>query len=397
MAELNIFTETTLQNVLSRVEEQNTLLKIIADTWTVNDWKVVQMLVRTGLGAKYFPVGTEFNVATQNYGTLVFVVVAHDHHKNPDDETAHTMTLLMRDVIYNRQFDAPELLWANTTDAEIPAGTTLHFTAYKNDYRQDTQEDGTFQFTTPVAIPVNGGFAHSNIGIKRSSYSVDAVLSGTFTVYDADGNALASDLSTTLGTDGTDLGTFSVAYGNISATIGKANSSQRVCRGSSNWKESGIRQWLNGTGTAWWTRQTAFDMKPSYASNLGFLEEIGGLATVLGETELVTARSTLYEYDGILGGECTTRDKLFLLSIKEVGFGDNNGISEGSLLEYYNSASTTDRIKYDYSNTSTAQNWWLRSPYTGYGFIAYRIMLNGYLSYREVTDPDGAVAACVIM
>ena len=393
---MSIFTEETQKLILAELKETTALTKIIAEGWKIDSWKAVQALVRAGVGAKYFPVGTEFNVITKSYGTLVFQVVAHDHHLNPNDESAHTMTLCMRDVIYGRPFDAVELQWYNDTDAEIPAGT-IHFTGYKNDYSQDTKEDGTFQFTFTKPIPVGGGFRHSNMGAwSGSGYSVDRVLGGKFSTYDADGNVLESNLDCVLGSDGTDLGTFSVAYGNINPTIGKANSSQRGAYGSNNWAESGIRQWLNGTGTAWWTKQTIFDRAPSYVSNIGFMEEIGDLADVLGETDIVTGRSTVYEYDGVLGGGSTTRDKIFLLSMTEAGFGNNN-VKEGNKLEYYDGASNTDRIKYDYSSKTSARYWWLRSPYYSNASYVRRVTTSGSLNNDYASGGFGAAPACVIM
>ena len=398
MATIDIFTESTQKEILNELEIQNSLVKIIASGWNVSDWRAVQEIVRSGGGPRYFPVGTEFNVTTQSYGTLIFVVIAHNQHKNPDDSSAHTMTLLMKHVINGMQFDSQELLWANTTSAEMPAGT-YHFTSYKGDYPQDTKEDGTFQFTCTKPIPVNGGFGHSRIGIWRSSYGISNILGAYIATYNADGTVIESGLTLSEGSDGTDLGTFSVKAENMNVTIGKANCTSRSGGGSNNWSQSGIRQWLNGTDTDWWLQQTVHDRKPSYAAKLGFLSDLdSSFVDVLGYVNNVTARNIVYEDDGIttLGGSFTTSDKVFLPSMTEVGFGNNNGVSEGSITEYYKGASNTDRIKYDYSSTSSARAWWLRSPTYSRAYSVRLVTSSGALDNDLSYGGYGAAAACVI-
>ena len=393
---MSIFTEETQKLILAELKETNALTKIIAEGWKIDSWAAVRELVRSGAGKKYFPVGTEFNVTTQSYGTLVWQVVGHNLHKNPNDLTAPTMTLAMRDCIYGRAFDESELLWVNTTDSELPAGT-YHFTAYKSDYNQDTQEDGTFQFTTTKAIPVGGGFRHANMGLWRSSYSVDNILGNKIVTYDADNNILDNNLAFMQGSDGTDLGTFSVSASNINVTMGTANCTQRSSAGSNNYKESCIRQWLNASTTNWWQKQTDFDRAVSYNSKLGFLGDVDPeFAAIIGETDITVARNTIYEYDGTLGGSDTLRDKMFLMSMTELGLGTNNGIAENSVLEYYDGATETDRIKYDYSSATTARFWWLRSPYPWLAYYARLVYPSGALYYDSACNGFGAAAACSI-
>ena len=112
------------------------------------NWNAVAELVRAGMGEAAFAVGSQFAVQHSEYGTLLFDVVAHDVHKNPNDPNAHTMTLLMHNVIYGRQIDASELLWANTGDSARAAGS-YNFTLYKGSNSGQTYEDGTYQFIPP--------------------------------------------------------------------------------------------------------------------------------------------------------------------------------------------------------------------------------------------------------
>ena len=96
----------------------------------IDSWKNVPKIIRNGFGPKVLPVGSRLTVAHSEYGSIALDVAAHNHHKKPGDPDAPTMTLLMHHCIYGRQIDASELLWANTGDSALAAGT-YNFTLYK--------------------------------------------------------------------------------------------------------------------------------------------------------------------------------------------------------------------------------------------------------------------------
>ena len=314
MPGLNIFTEGTQQQILEELKVQNSLVKILASGWNIDSFAAVQEIVRGGGGKRYFPVGTQLNVPHSEYGTIVFDVAAHDLHKKPDDPTAHTMTLLMHDCIYNRQVDAPELLWANTGENALAAGT-YNFTLYKGSNSGQTYEDGTYQFTIAQPIPAGGGWTHPKVGAWYANavdYKVANITGATITTYNADGSVLETGIVVTAASGGTSLGTASNAKADCVHTVGRFNSIMRRAYGSNNWRESAIRQWLNSdAASGWWQRQTIFDMAPSYASVAGFLNGIDpDFGAALGEVDIVTAKNTVYEMSDTLGGSYTTRDKV---------------------------------------------------------------------------------------
>ena len=176
---------------------------------------------------------------------------------------------------------------------------------------------------------------------------------------------LETGVVVTAASGGTSLGTASNAKADCVHTVGRFNSIMRRAYGSNNWQESAIRQWLNSdAASGWWQRQTIFDMAPSYAGVAGFLNGIDpDFAAALGEVDIVTARNTVYETSDTLGGSYTTRDKVFLLSMAELGLGKNDTIAEGTVLPFYDGATQVDRIKYDVASPSTARYWWVRSPH----------------------------------
>ncbi len=363
--------------------------------------RAVQQIVRQGLGSKAYPVGSRLEAAHSAYGAIAFDVLAHDVHKKPGDPDAHTMTLLMRDCVYNRLMDAPELLWANTTDAALPAGT-YNFTLYKGGNGGRTEEDGTYQFTTTQPIPVGGGFTHPKVGAwyeNAASYTPANITGNAITTYGADRATIETGIAVTAGSEGTSLGTASNAQSDIVNTVGSFNSVMRRAYGSNNWGESAARQWLNSAAAAnaWWKAQTPFDLPPSYANADGLLAGFDAdFLAAVGAVDITTARNNSYEIGGVTGGSYTTRDKFFLLSMTEVGFGKNGQIEEGSVLPYYIGATEADRIKYDISSPTPARHWWLRSPYLSNSNSVRNVTIAGGLSNSTASNGYGLAAACVI-
>lgn len=367
----------------------------------IESWESVQQIVRNGLGPKAFPVGARLTSAHSSYTSIEWDVVAHNQHKKPGDDSAPTMTLLMHACIYGRMIDASEMLWANTGESALPAGT-YNFTLYKGGNSGRTEEDGTYQFTTTEPIPVGGGWAHNKVGNwyeDTANYKPENITSGVVTTYDASGNQIEGNLTVTAGNGGTSLGTASNAQGDIVDTVGKFNSVMRRAYGSNHWGESAARQWLNSdaAANAWWTKQTIFDLKPNYANQPGFLNGLDAdFLAAVGPVDSVTAYNTVYDVNGTITGTYTTRDRFWLPSRVEMGYGPENSISEGSVLPYYDGASETDKIKYDIASPTTARYWWLRSPLPWHARLVRSVNPSGALYSSSANVGYGLAAACVI-
>lgn len=392
----DIFTETTQVAIRSELEIQSGFLKIIAAGWDVESFEAMQEIVDRGGGPRYFPVGTIIKVASANYTWVYFVVVAHDHHKCPENDSIHTMTVMQLSVIYGRPFDGPEQLWYNSSDGILAAGT-YNVAAVKSAYNQSTTEDGTFQIVTTKDIPVGGKIRHTTMGAWRSSYGKSYVLAGKWITYDADDNIIESNLACTEGNEGTCLGTASVAASNIVNAIGTFNSTQCNAYGSNIWSLCGVRQWLNAESTGWWKKQHIFDLAPSYSGIKGYLGDLDPtFVSILGEVEVTQKRNTAYAVDGQNSGYEKTRDKVFLPSMTELNFGNNDGYAEGSVLEFYKDAGNTDRIKYDISAPTTARSWWMRSPNPWDATYVRGVRPGGSLSGDGASGGLGVAPACVI-
>ena len=351
MAERDIFLAALIKKGFDEVNlKVDTLAAAVSEEAS---WESIRKIVAAGMAKNAYPIGTQFTVAHGVYGNLVFDVVAHDHHKNPADANAHTMTLLMHNVIYGRPFDGVEAAYVVTAEnyeEGLPAGT-YHFLIPSGYTSAEAEGWDGIQFTTTEVVPVGGHIVFSWTSGNVSAAKISTYESATAT------SAIESNLSLTNGTGGTSLGTLLYNSENANDYM---NHLTRARYGSNNWEESNIRQWLNSdAASGWWTPKTAFDrLSSSYSALAGFINGLPAeFAAVLGAVDVTTRKNNVFESDSDYGAKVyTTRDKIFLLSNDEVGYA-MEGIAQGSVVDYYKNAANADRIKYDYSSTATARGW----------------------------------------
>ena len=392
MAERDIFLAALIKKGFDGLNvKTDTIAAIVGEEAS---WANVRRIVANGMAASAYPIGTQFAVTHTKYGSLLFDVVAHDHHKNPADANAHTMTLLMHNVIYSRPFDGAEAVYCVTEDnyeEGLPAGT-YHFLP-PSDYLTNEDMDGWtgIQFTTTEVVPVGGqiviaGWESGKISAKTISTFASASAS----------TATESSIVLSNGTGGTCLGTIHKYNEDADGVI---NVLQRLRYGNNNWNESNIRQWLNSdAASGWWTPKHSLDrLSGTYASLEGFMNGLpADFVEVLGAVDVVTRKNSVFENDNIRGNVTyTTRDKIFLLSNDEVGFA-MEGIAQGSVVDFYKNAANADRIKYDYSSAGTARYWWLRSPSPSGAHYARNVGTSGAQNSLFAYYGGGAAAACVI-
>lgn len=392
MAERDIFLAALIKKGFDEVNlKVDTLAAAVSEEAS---WESIRKIVAAGMAKNAYPIGTQFAVTHGVYGSLLFDVIAHDHHKKPGDANAHTMTLLMHNVIYSRPFDGAEAVYCVTEEnyeEGLPAGT-YHFLP-PSDYLSNDDMDGWtgIQFTTTEVVPVGGQI----VIVGWESGKISAKTISTFESGSAS-SAIESSVALSDGTGGTCLGTI---HKYNEQADGVLNVLQRLRYGNGNWNESNIRQWLNSdAASGWWTPKTPFDrLSSTYSSLAGFINGLPAeFAAVLGAVDVTTRKNNVFENDNDTGNKVyTTRDKIFLLSNDEVGFAVE-GIAQGSVVDYYKNAANADRIKYDYSSTGTARGWWLRSPYPGNAHNARLVYTSGARNYHYAYYGYGAAAACVI-
>ena len=144
------------------------------------------------------------------------------------------------------------------------------------------------------------------------------------------------------------------------------NHANRKSNGCNIWRESNIRQRLNAVDTGWWTPQNPFDLGYG-ASTLGFMKSTDAWFTnLITPVKVKTALNTTgVAAWGGGGGYDITKDKVWLISNKEIFGTNNNNIAEGAQFAYFRDVANTAALRIQRDESGTARDAWLRSPYTG--------------------------------
>ncbi|EQB20026.1 hypothetical protein UNSWDHB_2612 [Dehalobacter sp. UNSWDHB] len=194
--------------------------------------------------------------------------------------------------------------------------------------------------------------------------------------------------------------------------------SDRQNYGNNNYNYSNLRQWLNSNAAAgaWYSAKHAADASPAsarvsdnaYDTRAGFLAIFDTpFVNALLNTTLTVVKNTVT--DG--GSYETVTDKIFLASTTETGLANENGIAEGSILSWFNTAANRitqcTQAAIDTSTyasdptTSAAWYWWLRTPNSSNarnvrsvntdGTLDISVAYYGYLGVRPLCNLSSAI------
>lgn len=391
----NQFGFVSEETYAEKMDTQNRFLAAIVENQGGNlkptSWNNTQALVRSNLIDAVVGIADQFTM--ERSGTsLVWDVIGKNHDTPADKQYDKSLTLQLHDCFPSTmQFDAPEAFYYCAE--ELPAGT-YHF-VIDSTYDTAYNKYSSYQFTLTKAVPAGGQLTFPWGGnVNASTIKVNSFESATSTTP-------LEQVAVTQGTGGQGLGTLTTA-GDFDNNL---NSIQRVRYGSNNYKESAIRQWLNSKAAAGsvWTPQTKFDRPPSWAaSTAGFMNGMDeDFLAVIGKTHIIVSRNTVC--DG--GGYDEMDDYFFLLSRREVYMGNEvASVIEGEPYPYYSDYSDlsaagtgadSNRIKY---RNGSAQYWWNRTPYSGYGNYVRGVHTTGTMHINNASYTSGGVApACNII
>ena len=301
---------------------------------------------------------------TRDNTTLTWDVVDYD-------ATNKSVLLLLHDVFgsSNMVFEPGQaLMWCENG---LTAG----------DYKF-TVDTTVYYFTLTKAIPAGGQLVASNAG-TFSTYASQSATAATET----------GTVSTTEITGATDLG--------VSGS-GLLNHNSRVRYGSNNFAESAILWWLNSDAAANTQRVPVTKFSRAYAYSVaGFMYNLDSeFISCLDDVEWKCSTNNVYECPQSLGGYTagtgrayTITKKFGLASEKEI-FGSYSGNQDGSIVfDLYNGAGADDRKKY---RGTSAQYWWLRSPYWSYAYSERHVSSSGSAYSLNAYTSYGVVPACQI-
>ena len=353
-------------------------------------WNHVQFLVKHGLHKDVFNIGDEL-VCKRGNEDIIWQVIGMDIDEPTDPQYKHSLTLCMRDLLPNDTvaFSARQALFYFPDG--LSAGT-YYFTITQHSWVA-SDVNKSFYFTLTSDIPKKGQI------VLQNTYNVSCK-NKTLKTYSSSTSTAEIETATMYLWDNSIEATF---LGNVSNNLQtNINCLQKVFLGNNNYKESHIRQWINGgeKTTLVYQPQTVFDRPPSWNNtSVGLLKGMDNdFLKVIKPTKIKTARNTLT--DG--GGLDITEDKFFLLSKLQVyGGATVENIDEGSIYPYFKnysslSAASTGFDKNRIKIKNGAVWWWLRSPDVSCGNGVWFVSTAGSMYTSDATYAFGVAAACNI-
>ena len=349
---MNIMNFPTAEQMAEKVLVLKDIANKISPAYKLESWEDVQACVRRGTASKYLSIGDQI-MAIFNGTPRVWDVIGIDKDTPAKSAFTHSLTIQSHDILMNGRISAPEAMY--NAVAELPAGTQIF-----------TTNGLKYQVTTTQAIPP-GGIMYI---ATRADY-----VPLTINTYDIDRVTLIESGLVVTPATGTD-------------TLTPINDYIRMRYGNNNYLISAVRQFLNSNKTTFnWQPMGLYDMPSTYSGTGGFLNQLDPeLVAVLGSVEKRVAKAT---YDG--GGQDVFNDKVFLLSRKEMGYGDEGDVTGEFVYPFWDGASNADRIK------GSPSYWWLRSPYVSHASHARNVNPSGALNYSGALSSYGLAPACVII
>jgi len=378
----------------------------------LKSWSELQLWLRAGQLGQVLEAGDQLNVEVGGL-SRDFDVLGLDEDAPVGSGLSHVLTLQSHDVLVETKFDNAQYLFAVTAEAcaafgwpssGMPAGT-YHIILDRGGFGSVTGQDGTYQFTTTVPVPVGGGVRHTTMGAQQSGgYKKTQITGGTFLTYAADTlTVLESDLSCTEGNGGTCLGTASASTAYKAGDFINFTTRQRY--GTSRWSASYLRQLLNSPDeTLRWTPATIWSRNAATAPE-GFLHRLDPeLRSVLCQ---VRTRYALGPLDGGGSGQYEdVTDYVKIPTLLDINGSAVSGVSEGPVDAEGNLMRSTpyamwqemsrsaDRIKRYGGDVS---NWFLASRGAQYSFQISRVTAAGEITdtFPTVTGIQIGAAPCL--
>ncbi len=330
--------DSTGQEIVTRMKEQNALLSLLAEEKRGNiysDISTIAYMVRSHTLdelADLFPVGDQIVIpwkdmddSAHNTDDTAYQVawdfVKHGMVTLKDGTSRPGLFIQMHKCsAYGVQFSHQQAFYMATE--ALPAGT--YYITFGQTWGKATA--GSYQFTLTQEVPAGGllsGFermadeAMSNWRVE--SWATAGAANPIETVSVAEGN------------DGTSLGTMNYT------TLGDTglNCMQRVGCGHNRYSASAIRQYLNASGTGWWKSQEDFDIRPNEYSKHGFMSGFNDdFLSAIKPVKVTTALNTV---EGYSNATEDTYDTFFLPSLEEMNATPQLSGAEGSYFPYWRS------------------------------------------------------------
>jgi hypothetical protein len=334
-----ILLDSTGRAILEQMNRQNSYLAMMAEGKRSDIYSSMSQIASIVRGnnvdnnKKIFPIGDQIIVPWKDM----------DESAHNTDETAYQValnivhhgevTLETGEVVpgmylqwhycspYGVQFSHQQA-FLNCTDG-LAAGT--YYVTLASNWGNNAVANTNWSFTLTKAVPAGGRLSGFE-GMPDQATSAWKVKSwGT----PADAEPLET-VSVTSGATGTNLGM--MPYADPDEETG-LNCMQSVAYGHNRWDTSALRQYLNASGTDWWSSKEDYDIRPDQYAKTGFMS--GFNDDFLNAIKPVRVTTALNTVEGYTETTVDTFDRFFLPSIEQMNVVPQLSGAEGEYWAYW--------------------------------------------------------------
>lgn len=277
----------------------------------------------------------------------------------------------------------------------LAAGT--YYVTFERDWGRYAVGNLSWSFTLTKDVPAGGRLS----GFERIPDADTSVWKVKSWSTPADDEPLEV-VSVTSGASGTNLGV--MPYNKPDEATG-LNSMQRVAYGHNRWDTSALRQYLNSSGTGWWSSKGDYDIRPDQYAKTGFMS--GFNDDFLNAIKPVRVTTALNTAEGYADDTVDTYDTFFLPSLEQMYINPQLPGAEGEYWEYWRSRLGVDAPVNQYrtypnlittslNEKTSPQYVHLRSVYSAYSCYTWIIYTSGYVGYNGVSLAHKFSPVCVI-
>ena len=348
------------------------------------DWNDIKCIVKEGKARSLFPLGSQFPVekidSNGNRNVYLFDLVDFDFYSLK--KYGHTVVLMLHDILYGHEMDPREAFYC--CSSALDSG----FYTFKvsNQFWYPEDNGVCFYFSVDKDIPAGTQLwldmkYNETLDGKRILFFTSPLDQHPF------GETLIKR-----GINGTFLGVTDGSSANM-------NFMHRSIFGSNNYKESGLRQWLNSKDISgdWWKPQTRFDRPPAYAdSDDGFLYGMDDeFLSALIPVDIHAYGNDIYESDGKFHSDYVLSDRVFVPSIAEVGLQHDSYTQEKPFRLFDVHPQLRCKTSFLLAETPD-RRWWLRNVKKENASSFYLVDSDGSLFVHTGYYGFGVAPVCVI-
>ena len=406
-----ILLDSTGRAILEQMNRQNSYLAMMAEGKRSDIYSSMSQIASIVRGnnvdnnKKIFPIGDQIIVpwkdmddSTHNTDETAYQVALNIvHHGEVTLETGEVVPGMYLQWHYCSPYGVQfshQQAFLNCTDG-LAAGT--YYVTLASNWGNNAVANTNWSFTLTKAVPAGGRLSGFE-GMPDQATSAWKVKSWSTP---ADAEPLET-VSVTSGATGTNLGM--MPYADPDEETG-LNCMQSVAYGHNRWDTSALRQYLNASGTDWWSSKEDYDIRPDQYAKTGFMS--GFNDDFLNAIKPVRVTTALNTVEGHTETTVDTFDRFFLPSIEQMNVVPQLSGAEGEYWAYWRRRlgvsapvaqwGTYPNLITTAINAKTSpQNVRLRSAYRGYSCYTWLVVTSGGVGSYSASVARRFSPVCVV-